>query len=277
MEPFTLANYKPFCSMSEIMGKRFGILYREFVPSEYLQPYILCYWTMASESELTETILHRVIPDGCVNIVFDLKADTYKEVAWVTGAVIKPIFPELKGLVDYIGVAFLPSGFLHFFDYAVCDFTNQSISLEVLSTKEERNLSEQLFLATHIENKVKLLEQYFGKRLRVNRKTDSVVRNALCSIFRKEGNVKIVELSKTVNSSQRQLRRKFDHWIGVSPKTFCRIIRFQSILQILRRDPSRDILSVALDAGFFDQSHFIHEFNSYYGLTPLEFLRSKNF
>ena len=277
MEHISLTGHRVFHSMSESTGKCNSTHYREYAPGKHLKPYISCYWIMTSERDLEGPILQRVVPDGCADIIFDLNEHSYREVASIVGTMTKPIFAKLKGQVDYIAIRFLPGGFLHFFNSAMYNFTDQIIPLETISGKESRNLIEQLFLENHIENQIKLLESHLENLLRVNNKNDPVAKNAIYNILVNKGNIRVSELSKIVDISKRQLRRKFERWIGVSPKAFCRIIRFQNILQTFRRDSKCNLLSIALDGGYYDQSHFIHEFNSYYGANPSEFLRSKNF
>jgi len=232
---------------------------------------------MTSDANLEKTIPHRVIPDGCVDIIFDLNGHSYGDAGAIVGTMTKPIFAELQGRVNYIAIRFLPGGSLHFLDNPMCDFTDQIVPLEPMSGKEEHSLTEQLVTQSHIEDRINIFESYLGGLLRRNSRSDLVVRSALCHILRNSGNMKVSELSKITTISARQLRRKFEQWIGVSPKVFCRIIRFQSFLQSVRHGPKCDLLSVALDCGYYDQSHFIHDFNSYYGLTPSEFLRIENF
>jgi AraC-like DNA-binding protein len=109
----------------------------------------------------------------------------------------------------------------------------------------------------------------------MNKNRDPLLHTTVYNILKNMGNIKISELAKSVNISKRQLRRKYNQWIGVSTKTFCRIIRFQSILQSAKAYSKKNLFPLALDIGFYDQSHFIHEFSSFYGLTPLEFAKIK--
>lgn len=184
MEPFFLAKYRPFCPISEIIGKRHGILCREFSPSANLQPYISCYWSIMSDSELREPIPHRVIPDGCANVIFDLNGRTYEEVGCVAGVLTKAISPPLGSRPNYMGIRFTPSGFLRFFDFPISDLTDKAISLEALCEREQHNFLEQLVLEGRTENKLKLLDDHLKRLLRTNAAIDSVVISALYSIFK---------------------------------------------------------------------------------------------
>ncbi|MDH4239635.1 MAG: helix-turn-helix domain-containing protein [Phycisphaerae bacterium] len=231
---------------------------------------------MTSERDLEEPILHRVVPDGCADIIFDLNEHSYREVASIVGTMTKPIFAILKGGINYMAIRFFPGGFSRFFDSAMYNFTDQIIPLETISGKEERNLTEQLFQENHVDNRTRLLERHLENLLRINNRSDPVATNAIYNILTNKGNIKVSELSRIVDTSKRQLRRKFDRWVGVSPKAFCRIIRFRNVLRMVKHDSKCNLLSIALEGGYYDQSHFIHEFNSYYGLNPSEFLRSKN-
>ncbi len=262
--------------MSETVRKCSSMRCRQYLPGEHLQPYVSCYWTMTSEVELEEPILHRVVPDGCVDIIFDLCGHSYREAASIAGTMTKPIFAELRGRINYLAIRFLPGGFLHFFDSPAYHFTDRIIPLEMISGKGEHNLTERLIQESPIGGKIELLESYFGSLLMRNNRNDPAVRSALYDILKHKGNIEISQLSRNADTSQRQLCRKFRKWIGISPKSFCRIIRFQNILRKLSPRSRCNLLQVALDGGYYDQSHFIHEFNSYYGLNPSEFLGSEN-
>jgi AraC-like DNA-binding protein len=189
----------------------------------------------------------------------------------------KPMFAELAGHVDYIAARFLPGGFLHFLGDSMSNLTDHIFPLDMLSGREGHNLVERLVSRNRIEERIRLLEVYFTRLLSENNKSDSVVRGALGVILEKHGNIRISDLAGIAGSSERQLHRKFDRWVGVGPKTFCKIIRFQNVCRMLGSGPKHGVLSAALDAGYYDQSHFIHEFSSLYGLRPIEFLQCKKF
>ena len=273
MEYFYLKEYKPFQSMSETASKCSSIRCRQYRPGELLRAYISCYWAMTSPVELNEPISHRVLPDGCVDIIFDLNARSHGEAAVIAGTMTKPIFAELKGRVNYLAVRFLPGGFLHFFDDPVRRIADRVVPLEMISGGETCDLAERLIGESGIESRIELIEGCFERLLMKNNRSDPVVRSALANILRHKGNIEVSRLSMDANSSQRQLSRKFKKWVGVGPKSFCRIIRFQNVLRMLPACANRNLLSIALDGGYYDQSHFIHEFNSYYGLGPSEFLQ----
>jgi AraC-like DNA-binding protein len=231
---------------------------------------------MASEIALPQPIPHRVVPDGCVDIVFGLTSTSYGGAASVVGTMTKPIFAELRGKVNYTAIRFLPGGALRFLDNPMHDFTDRIVPLEAVSGKEGRNLAQDLISQNQIEGKIRLIESYLTRRLNDNCRSDAAVEGALRCILRNRGNIRIRELARISGGSERQLRRKFAQWVGVGPKVLCRIIRFQHVLQMLGRGSRHNVLFAALDSGYYDQSHFIHEFHAYYGVNPSEFTKITN-
>jgi AraC-like DNA-binding protein len=175
-----------------------------------------------------------------------------------------------------MAIRFLPGGAFRFLGNPMSDFTDQIVPLEAVSGRKGYNLAEQLTSGNTVEDNIVLLEKYLTELLSAGYRSDVAAEGALNAIIRNNGNIRVSELAKGSGCSERQLRRKFDRWVGVAPKVFCRIIRFQHVLQMLRRGSAHNSLFAALDSGYHDQSHFIHEFNSCYGLNPSQFVNITN-
>jgi methylphosphotriester-DNA--protein-cysteine methyltransferase len=74
--------------------------------------------------------------------------------------------------------------------------------------------------------------------------------------------------------SQKTLIARFQKRVGLAPKMLGRVFRFQRALQAMAQPAARDLTGLALDAGYYDQAHFNHEFRQFSGLTPTEYLAS---
>jgi methylphosphotriester-DNA--protein-cysteine methyltransferase len=72
--------------------------------------------------------------------------------------------------------------------------------------------------------------------------------------------------------SQRRFIELFRDQVGLAPKAFCRVRRFQRVLESVHRKSAVDWPQVALDGGYYDQAHFIHDFQGFSGLTPSAYL-----
>lgn len=69
--------------------------------------------------------------------------------------------------------------------------------------------------------------------------------------------------------SRKRFIERFKAQVGLSPKRYCRILRFQQAVQYAHRGRALDWAQVALDCGYYDQPHFIHDFRTFSGLTPV--------
>ncbi|MHC4622420.1 MAG: AraC family transcriptional regulator [Planctomycetota bacterium] len=262
--------------MSQARKQHSRIRCRQYIPAGHLRPCVDCYWTMTSETALQAAVPHRVVPDGCVDIIFDLNGASSPQAASIVGTMTRPIIAQLEGKLDFIAVRFLPGGAFPFLDSPMNAFTDRIVPLEMLWARKGQDLTQRLASQSHTGDRIQLLDQYLTHLLGTNRRGDPAVQATVHSILRSGGNIKISELATVAGCSQRQLRRKFTGWIGVAPKVLCRIIRFQHVLQMLRANSNHSLLFAALDSGYYDQSHFIHEFNSCYGRNPSEFMQIRN-
>jgi methylphosphotriester-DNA--protein-cysteine methyltransferase len=77
---------------------------------------------------------------------------------------------------------------------------------------------------------------------------------------------------ESIGLSQRRFIELFREQVGLTPKAFCRVRRFQRVLEAVHRRKSVDWAQVALDGGYYDQAHFIHDFQGFSGLTPAAYL-----
>lgn len=262
-------DYEPLQTLSKPSPDQDGqIRFWKFRPSKQFQPFVYCYSGAVSTTPIKNPFLHRIIPDGCINIIWNLRHPSGRY-GFITGPLTKAQYIPFTDQVLSIGICLLPCNALYFIDNYVSLPVNRSVPLEsVFGRTDSQMVSEQLTLADSLEHRIAILEKYIASHFSENRKVDPTLNNALHIIYQHRGDVKISELAERLQISHRQLGRKFSTWIGMSPKTFSRIIRFQNVLKMLPKYSTKEFLSIALDGGYYDQPHFIHEFNSLYGLPP---------
>jgi AraC-like DNA-binding protein len=98
-----------------------------------------------------------------------------------------------------------------------------------------------------------------------------LVRTAAKLLYHTRGQCRVEELVDYCHASVRQLERKFQRAVGVSPKFFARPLRFGQAQRRLMFDPETDLTQLAYQCGYFDQAHFIKEFKAFAGMTPSEY------
>jgi AraC-like DNA-binding protein len=241
------------------------IRFRRYLPGQRLAPFVRNFWTVGCPEAGGAGKRQRILPDGCIDVIFTRSSPTADYQGYVVGTMTRPIFEELANHVDYIGIRFAPGGFRHFFEAAPGELTDRIVPLEDLSisTAATAPLAE----ADNIRTQLDVLENDLCRRFDPTAR-DSAVDRIVNTIGACDGDVAIAELARRTGWSPRHLHRRFAAAVGVGPKTFCRIIRFKKAHRVLRRSPRPNSLEAALEAGYYDQAHFVHEFNRFYGASP---------
>jgi AraC-like DNA-binding protein len=245
--------------------------YTEVVPDTRLEPFIYCYWQLKSEFRLLAPFFYRVIPDGCVDIFFDVND---ARDCRIMGFSTKPTEFMLPHSFHYAGIRFLPGTFPLLFDLDVSSLTDREEGLDIvvpMAAKQLRNLVEG---QTNLAKIKVLLDQYFLKKVAAADSTlDKRLYNAIMIILREHGGLNL-KSEIDIGISPRQLRRLFDFYVGASPKMFSKVIRFQYFFQLLPSLEGQGYNKAFLDAGYYDQPHFNKDFKKLFGLTPTEALRA---
>ncbi|GAB4049703.1 DUF6597 domain-containing transcriptional factor [Spirosoma litoris] len=102
------------------------------------------------------------------------------------------------------------------------------------------------------------------------------VQQAVQQIYQTNGMLSIQQILQGLGTTERSLERRFEQVIGLRPKQFSRIIRLQNSLKIHRQKPTLNLTELTYCAGYYDQAHFIREFNQLVGLTPKQYEANPN-
>jgi AraC-like DNA-binding protein len=230
--------------------------------------------------------MHRVLPDGCVDIVFNL-GDTWSGPATangragfrggaVVGTMTAPLLVQPGRCEEFLGVRFRPGRALAFLRASAHEFTDTWVRLEDVWGREGRALEERLAALPHIAQRVALLEREFLARLRNAAASDPRVDAAVDLILRRGGAVTGLEACRCTGLTRQHLARCFQQYVGIGPKRFCRVVRFQSLLGRLRGRRPVHWAALAADSGYFDQAHLIADFRQFTGLSPQHFLSTRS-
>lgn len=241
------------------------VSYTEFLPQTVLQPFVYCYWQLKTNSPLTAPFHYRVVADGCIDVFFEL-TDTAEN--FVMGFCKKFTEFPLGKTFNYFGIRFLPTMFPQLFKVNALTLSNRFEHLQNVVPGLSRFIAAHIHADQNPDQIKALLDQHLLTIVsKQHFDNDSRLYNAIDIILRKSGVVNI-ETDIDTGISQRQLRRLFEYYIGDTPKTFSKVVRFQNIL---RAKPSTQSLrhnKLFFDVGYYDQAHFIKEFRHFYGVTP---------
>lgn len=241
------------------------VSYHEHMPAELLHPYIYCYWQLVAPTPLEQPFIYRVVADACMDIYFDMQdpADSY-----VMGFCKQYTEFALPQSFHYVGVRFLPAAFPYLFSIDGSELSNRYGKLGDVVPQLAKYIADQMQPQYGADRIVALLNEFFINCLiKHTPATDPRFVASVLQILKSAGSLQ-VERELNTGLSPRQLRRMFNFYIGDSPKIFSQIIRFQ---QLLKAKPSTQLLKsekLYFDAGYYDQSHFIKAFKTFYGTTP---------
>ena len=98
---------------------------------------------------------------------------------------------------------------------------------------------------------------------------------AIGQIARQRGALSIRDLSEQMGISHKHLIALFHEEVGLSPKRFCRIRRFQGVLEAIEHSGRVDWADLACACGYYDQAHFIREFRDFAGMNPSAYLHGR--
>ena len=157
---------------------------------------------------------------------------------------------------------------LYSFQNAVVDiFDIWGASAQKLSSKIDREKSDKIKIE-HIENF--LLQKLI-------RPKESVIDSVVGKVIHSKGFIEVNDLANYAALSAPQFRKRFREEIGISPSQYCKIIRVNASLSIIKRKAYNSLTEITYNLGYYDQSHFIKDFKSVMGQSPKAFLTTQVF
>jgi AraC-like DNA-binding protein len=260
------------------------MVYQEYPIAEPLKPYIKVIWSMESEQCWAPPM--RILPDSCVELVIHFNQPyktTYSnnriEVqpqSFVVAQMKSFIEIEPDGKIGMISIRFSAQGAYHFFGMPMKEIANGIVDLKLLWNDLAKEIEERIVESTNTKQRIKRIQRYLLTQLQRNGKVDLTVDYCVHMIYATTGQIRVEDLSTKTGLSNRQLVRKFNNSIGLSPKEFARIIKFIGSLNYLKANKETNLSAAAHHCGYYDQAHFIHDFKEYAGLTPTQFMNLEN-
>jgi AraC-like DNA-binding protein len=260
------------------------MLYIELQPAPPLDRFVRSLWY--AQAPQLDHKRQRVLPTGRVQVIFNLARDYLLDCsesesggerqqrispASIIGARSVYEIIHSSDMADLIGIVFEPGGFSLFAGDAVDVFSNRSVSLEDLWGSAAVALRDRMReLATpeerlhHLENSLQFRLAFSMERNRPSRA--ALVDFALGRLGGAPGLASVRDVSRSTGWSERRFSQIFREEVGFSPKMWCRIQRFQRAVKGLHDGADVPWSELALDCGFYDQSHFANEFKAFSGI-----------
>ena len=254
--------------------------YREYAPSQRLRPFVECFWTRdptASSGDPPASV-HRVLPDGCIDVVlgFTGRADE-PESTMVVGTMTRALVLDPAASPEcFVGVRFRPGKAMPFLTLPASELTDLRVPLDEIWL-DAAQVHDALTVDGDAVERVRALERVLAARvgpsvIAGHADVDEAVRR----IVDAGGTLGITRLAPALGVTRQHLARRFAELVGVSPKTFARVVRLGRVIERVRLIPPNQPINwstLALELGYYDQAHLIDEFREMTGVSPTLWLR----
>src|SRR5690606_74226 len=242
--------------------------YKEISPITALRPYIHTFWELKGED--LDKQWERNFPDGCAGLVINLGDTCLTDNGSVSmefgrtyavGAMrsFKDSFIEKH--THLFGVCLKPGMFPNFYDYAPqSEITDQTVQLEKVYSFD---------VDKFIKNPFYYFNSFFIDRLQ---RRNVLLESFIKSFNQNNGQLSISDIAKKNFITVRQLERNFKLYIGVTPKEYYRIVRFQNALSKIKEPTQQaSLLAIAFECGYYDHSHLTNDIKRNTGMAPSQF------
>jgi len=256
-------------------------------PHPDLDEFIECYWMMYSNDSVP--VVEKIIPDGFTEIIFNYR-DVYKSKIsgdWnlqspnlLAGQLKTFFYLQNTGTTGSVAIKLKPAALTQLFGMRMNQYVDQIVDLDSLPNLKLQPLKEKLL--AHVndgsgieEHLVKgVLDEYFA--VIIQNASENSIKDPLELIFSSHGLVTVAEMVAVAGVGERQLERLFKKYIGLSPKYYARIIRFNYIFKLIE-SKNGSWAEIVYQSGYYDQSHFIQNFKAFTGEDPSSyFFEEKN-
>ena len=257
-------------------------IFNFYKPTPPLSKFVENFWLYEGYDAGRQTTC--ILPTGTLELVINLRQNELRfhdaqhpencsrfSGAIVSGAHSSSFVGETAERILLIGVHFKPGGAFPFLGLPADDLVDTHIDLDVLWGPAVGRLRERLCEARTSDERIHLLQSALLRRL-TDRVEQHYAVSAALEIFVNQTGPRVRETAKYLGLSQRRFIQVFRTEVGVTPKLFSRIQRFQQTRTLIQQSVSPNWAELALDLGYFDQSHLIREFREFSGFSPTDYV-----
>lgn len=244
------------------------MIYYHLAPRPPLSDHVELLWLF--EQPVPSHASERVLPTGTTELVINLGDGDRGFDAVVAGPHSRYFVLDTTRPSALVGAHFKPGGVFAFLGLPVDELHNHHVPLEALWGAQVGEMRERLLATDGPEARLRLLERLLLARLDRERSSHAAVGHALLAF--RTGRRRIGDVVAETGLSPRRFIRLFSDEVGLTPKAFCRIRRFQKAVERLHGATAVDWADTAVACGYYDQAHMIHDFQAFAGLNPTAYL-----
>ena len=256
--------------------------YYQVPPSPALAEYVRFFWVLEGEVAAGTSYTHHALADGSAEMIFHYKG-LFETLVGPGGTALRAGIDgqssrfrryRVNESFGIFGAYLYPFAIPALLGHAASALSNEMPDLHTLLGQDGKDLEEQMMMARDNQTRVTILSGFLMKRLAKNERPAPGIFSSISYIIQTRGMVDVETLANQCCLSTRQFERNFKRFAGFSPKLYSRIIRFQSAIAQYGHS-ARSLTDIAYECGYYDQSHFIHDFKEFSGFHPRHYFGGK--
>ncbi|PAE44668.1 helix-turn-helix domain-containing protein [Bacillus sp. 7884-1] len=228
----------------------------------------ILYYQLQLKKNLNKSI--SIEPDGCIDILFWCNDSSPRAIVY--GSRLQKTPTILQTGYEYFGIRFIPNQDVRNFNYSMKEITDKDILLVDL-LKLDAHTIDLLVNEDNFYRRINLYKELIGNKLLTNCSSQRIISYAINKIYSSKENININSLAEDIGYSSRYLRKQFEERVGLSPKLFSQITRYQYSLSMLLNE-NHSLWNVIKLSGYYDQAHIINEFKKFGRITPKQLVKN---
>lgn len=254
--------------------------YVEVPPPAPLADWVLCFWEMRIPAQPQPTRV-RILPNACVDVVLYASEPSRGEGlaaivappnrSYVVGSTLRSFIVKSAGWRHVLGASIRPNGVAPLLGLPAAVIGESVALLEDVIGPAARGIEDRILSGPADQAMQRMTEVFLEWGRARDLPADPTTQRAVALVHQSHGRRRLDALAGDLNVPARRLERHFLAQVGISPKLFSRLVRFDRAVRDLTGRGATPWSRYALEHGYADQAHFINEFREFAGVTPAEY------
>jgi len=264
------------------------MILKRITPRPELQSLIDTFWVFENDFGVPTDDSRVIAPNGKAKFIYSylnglstidngIQTDYQEQDIFFIGIWDKPVTLTSKARhTGTIGIELTPNGLHRFTRFSAFEIVNKIYSFTDIYGSAGRSLLEKLSNTHRLDEKIEVLQNFLTKIIEFTNRNNSLIDHSVQLIKNTSGLITIKEMEQKMGYSKRYLDLLFKEHLGISPKTYSGIVRFQSFYNLWANTDNTNFYTENLYEYYYDQAHFIKEFKKYTGHSPKQYAHLKN-
>ena len=262
------------------------MIHRLHFPKFPLSQFVENIWYV--QGQFVDYAREKILPDGAIELIIDLDSwpkkifddelttERYRTVqkAWISGERTRYIVIGTDS-THLIGIRFKPGGAHPFFQFPISELSEHVTELDLIWGRLVHEIRDQLLEIQSPEAKLLRLELFLLEQVKRSLVPNKAIMFAVHQLQFSPQFLAIRDLAEQIGITQKHLITQFEKVVGLRPKSFARVAKFNRVLKTIEETKQVEWTSIAYECGYYDQAHFIKEFHTFSGLNPSTYLTKK--